>query len=219
MSPVLANIYLHTVLDEWFLQNHTRHGDVIIRYADDALFLFGREEQANKFLGDLEERVKQYGLKLNADKSHNLTFSRSNQEHFHFLGLTFYWGIQGSKRILKIKTQKNKLIKSMQEFDAWIKQVRSQKELKTIWALAKSKIQGHINYFGYKMNVPKLNHFYHQAVISLFKWLNRRSQRRSYSWEGFNERLKYFPLIEPWEKMKLKSVGWDPYKGVLYQLD
>ncbi len=217
MSPVLANIYLHEVLDEWFLQNHASYGNVIIRYADDALFLFSIEEQAIKFLGELEERVKCYGLKLNTDKSRRLTFSKSNHEHFHFLGLTFYWGIQGSKRTLKIKTQKDKLIKSMQEFDAWIKQVRSQEDPKIIWSLAKAKIQGHINYFGYKMNIPKLNHFYHQAVTSLYKWLNRRSQRRSYSWEGFNERLKYFPLIKPWEKAELKSLGWDPDKGVLYR--
>ncbi len=217
MSPVLANIYLHEALDEWFLQNHATCGNVIVRYADDALFLFSIEEQATKFLKELNERVTHYGLKLNADKSRNLTFSKSTNEHFHFLGFTYYWGTQGSRRILKLKTQKDKLIKSMQEFEAWIKQVRSQKDLKTIWALAKSKIQGHINYFGYKLNVTKLNHFYYQAVLSLFKWLNRRSQRRSYSWEGFNERLKYFPLIKPWEKMKLKSVGWDPYKGALYR--
>ena len=217
MSPVLANIYLHETLDEWFLQEYSTGGNLIVRYADDALFLFSIEEQATKFLNELDERVKRYGLKLNADKSRNLTFTKSNHEHFHFLGFTFYWGIQGSRRTLKIKTQKEKLIKSMQEFDAWIKQARSQQDLKTIWSLAKSKIQGHINYFGYRINILKLNHFYHQAVISLFKWLNRRSQRRSYSWEGFNERLKYFPLITPWNKMKLKSVGWDPYKGVLYR--
>jgi group II intron reverse transcriptase/maturase len=214
MSPVLANIYLHETLDEWFLQKHSLHGNVIIRYADDALFLFSREEQAMKFLGELKERVKRYGLELNADKSRSLIFSKSHHEHFHFLGFTFYWGIQGSKRVLKIKTQKDKLIKSMQKFDVWIKQIRNQKDLKTIWSLAKAKIQGHINYFGYNMNTPKLNHFYHQAVRSLFKWLNRRSQRRSYSWEGFNERLKHFPLIKPWEKAKLKSLGWDPYEGI-----
>lgn len=217
MSPILANIYLHEVLDAWFLQNYGSYNNVIVRYADDALFFFSFEEKAIKFLGELTKRVKHYGLSLNIDKSRSLTFSKKNHEHFHFLGFTFYWGIQGSKRTLKIKTQKDKLIKSMQEFEAWIKEARSKKDLKTIWSLAKTKIQGHINYFGYKINVLKLRHFYQQAVISLFKWLNRRSQRRSYSWEGFNERLKYFPLIVPWQEMKLKSVGWDPYKGVLYR--
>lgn len=217
MSPILANIYLHEVLDEWFLKNYASYNNVIVRYADDVLFFFSFEERAIKFLGELEERVKHYGLSLNADKSRSLTFSKKNHEHFHFLGFTFYWGKQGSRRTLKLKTNKDKLIKSMQEFDAWIKGSRSQKDLKTIWSLAKTKIQGHINYFGYKINTLKLHHFYQQAVISLFKWLNRRSQRRSYSWEGFKERLKHFPLIVPWEKMKLKSLGWDPYKGVLYR--
>ncbi len=214
MSPVLANIYLHEVLDEWFLQNYGSYNSVIVRYADDALFFFSIEERAMEFLEALGRRVEQYGLKLNADKSRTLTFTKDNHEHFHFLGFTFYWGKQGSKIILKIKTQKDRLIKSMQEFDAWIKQVRSQKDLKTIWSLAKAKIQGHINYFGYQMNTPKLNHFYSEAVKSLFKWLNRRSQRRSYRWEGFNERLKHFPLRKPWEKAKLKSIGLDPYKGI-----
>lgn len=213
MSPVLANIYLHEVLDEWFLQHYASYNNVIVRYADDALFFFNQKEQATGFLSELGKRVERYGLKLNQEKSRALTLTKSNHEHFHFLGFTFYWGKQGSRTILKVKTQKEKLIKSMQEFEAWIKQIRSRKSLKTIWLLAKAKIQGHINYFGYQMNTPKLNHFYHEAIKSLFKWLNRRSQRRSYGWEGFSERLKHFPLIKPWRDAKLKSLGWDPYKA------
>ena len=83
--------------------------------------------------------------------------------------------------------------------------------MKEIWALAKAKVRGHINYFGYCMNGLKLNHFYHFVIKSLFKWLNRRSQKRSYTWKGFSERLKNFPLMEQLKNMKLKQLGWNPY--------
>lgn len=105
MSPVLANIYLHEVLDEWFLRNYSSGNSVKVRYADDALFLFSIEEQAMKFRSELEERVKSYGLSLNEDKSRILTFSKNNHEHFHFLGFTFYWGIQGSSPVTRIVSQ------------------------------------------------------------------------------------------------------------------
>lgn len=95
----------------------------------------------------------------------------------------------------------------MQEFDRWIKRVRNQMKLKEIWELAKAKIRGHNNYYGYWMNAPKLNHYYSEAVKSMFKWLNRRSQKPSYSWEGFHQRLKYFPLKRPLERSVLKELG------------
>jgi RNA-directed DNA polymerase len=136
--------------------------------------------------------------------------AKNQHTHFSFLGFTFYWGKQGRRRILKVKTQKERLIRSLQEFEQWIKKIRNQKPLKSIWELAKSKIRGHLNYYGFRMNALKLNHFYWEAIRSLFKWLNRRSQKRSYNWEGFTERLKYFPLMIPLADMKLKQLGWNP---------
>lgn len=211
MSPILANVYLHEVIDTWFIERYASYNNVIVRYADDAVFFFKKEETAISFINDLKERVKQYGLSLNEDKTHSLTMAKDLHTHFSFLGFTFYWGRQGSRCILKVKTQKEKLIKSMQEFDQWIKKVRSQKKLKDIWELARSKIRGHVNYFGYQMNGLKLNHFLWSATASLFKWLNRRSQKRSYNWEGFNERLKNFPLLPSLATLKLKPLGWSPY--------
>jgi len=210
MSPILANIYLHEVIDEWFLSRYASHGNVVVRYADDAVFFFHLEEETVKFLGELRTRVKEFGLSLNEDKTHNLTMAKNQHTHFSFLGFTFYWGKQGRRRILKVKTQKERLIRSLQEFEQWIKKIRNQKPLKSIWELAKSKIRGHLNYYGFRMNALKLNHFYWEAIRSLFKWLNRRSQKRSYNWEGFTERLKYFPLMIPLADMKLKQLGWNP---------
>jgi len=73
------------------------------------------------------------------------------------------------------------------------------------------KIRGHVNYYGYHMNALKLHHFYAAAVRSLYKWLNRRSQKRSYNWDGFKERLKHLPLMNPIADLKLKQLGWNPY--------
>ena len=84
-------------------------------------------------------------------------------------------------------------------------------KLKEIWRLAKSKIMGHINYYGYALNNLKLNHFYFEAIGSLFKWLNRRSQKRSYTWEGFDERLKNLPLMPAWNNQKLKQPYYVSY--------
>ena len=211
MSPILANVYLHEALDMWFIQNYASYNNIMVRYADDAVFFFNKEETAVKFLDDLNCRVNNFGLKLNSDKTRSLMIAKGSHAQFSFLGFTFYWGKQGSRCILKVKTQKEKLIKAVQEFDQWIKSIRSKTKLISIWALARAKILGHINYYGYWMNALKLKHFYLSAVQSLYKWLNRRSQKHSYNWKGFKERLKNFPLVNPIEATKLKQLGWNPY--------
>ena len=149
MSPILANIYLNEVIDQWFIKNYASYNNIIVRYADDALFFFNKEENANKFLKELENRVQKYGLSLNKDKTNILTLAKEDHKQFNFLGFTFYWGKQQKRIILKVKTQKEKLLKGIQEFDSWIKSVRNKMKLKEIWQLAKSKITGHNNYYGY----------------------------------------------------------------------
>ena len=211
MSPILANIYLNEVLDQWFKENYGSYNNIIVRYADDGIFFFRKEEDASVFMNKLKDRVKLYKLELNSDKTKLMSFNKIDNNHFHFLGFTFYWGKQGTRKILKLKTQKERLLKGIQEFYYWIKKIRNKLKLKEIWSLAKSKITGHINYFGYQMNGLKIFHFYKEATKALFKWLNRRSQKRSYSHEGFLERIKNFPLIKPWKQLELKQLGWNPY--------
>jgi len=211
-SPILANIYLNELLDQWFVQNHASYNSIIVRYADDAVFLFRSEETAMTFVEQLYQRVAAYGLELNREKTRIITFRNTEKTQFDFLGFTFYWGKGvGRKHLLKVKTQKKGLHKKLQEFDHWVKEIRSQLKLSEIWSLAKAKLRGHYEYYGYWMNRPKLNHFYYEAVRSLFRWLNRRSQKRSYSWEGFQERLKQFPLGEPPPINQLRNLGWNPY--------
>ena len=207
MSPILANIYLNEVVDQWFLENYASYSNTIVRYADDAVFFFKKEDDAKKFLKDFKERVSSYGLIINEDKSKAFSFKKSEFNSFNFLGFTFYWGKTCKRRILKVKTEKTKLLKSINEFYSWVKENRNRYKLRIIWDTANAKLRGHYNYFGYWMNRPKLNHFYWEAIKSLFKWLNRRSQKSSYNWESFKERLKNHPLIEPPELSKLKTLG------------
>lgn len=205
MSPVLANLFLHEMLDEWFLKNHASSSNVIVRYADDAVFLFESSSKATRFVEGLKNRVKQFGLELNKEKSNIIRFDRMDRTSFDFLGFTFYWSKKRRhvEASLAIKTQQKTLHKKIQEFYLWIKSVRSKLKLQEIWQLAILKLIGHYNYYGFADNLAKLNHFYQEAIRSLFKWLNRRSQMSSYSWEQFKRRLASNPLPAPPPMTKL----------------
>jgi len=209
MSPILANIYLHYVLDEWFLQNYASYSDIIVRYADDAVFFFKSEQKAKQFFAHLKERVSEFGLVLNEEKSVIINFSKNERNSFNFLGFTFYWDKKRPyiKQALKIKTQQKTLHRKIQDFYLWIKSCRSSLKIDRIWKLAKAKLQGHFNYYGFSDNLPKLNHFYYEAIRSLFVWLNRRSQKQSYTWEQFQERLKFNPLPTVPSMAKLKHLN------------
>jgi RNA-directed DNA polymerase len=213
VSPILANIYLHQALDEWFLENYASNDSVVVRYADDAVFMFSKEERAKDFLTSLRTRLTQYGLSLNEDKTRIIDFTKGKNNIFHFLGFTFYWAMrkQGRDRLpLIIKTHKEKFMKKVQEFVDWIKTNRSRLKLAKIVELTKSKLQGHFNYYGFYCNWPKLNQFRYKVIHNLFKWLNRRSQRKSMTWEKFKRKI--IPLIpKPPTMSKLKQLGWSPY--------
>ena len=206
-SPILANIYLNQVLDQWFTENYQTNGNIMVRYADDAVFLFRKEEDLRNFEKGLRLRMTQYSLVVNEEKTHTIKLDKKSCLSFTFLGFTFYWRKQGRRRIFKLKTSKKTLIRAIKSFYQWVKSNRNHYKLLVLWEKAKSKISGHVNYFGYWMNSPKVNHFIWEAERSLYKWLNRRSQKKSYNWEGFRERLKYFPLTLPLDKIKWRHIG------------
>jgi group II intron reverse transcriptase/maturase len=210
MSPILANVYLNEMLDQWFIRKYKPSEGVIVRYADDAIFVFRKEDEANGFLESLKERANAYGLTLNEDKTRRIDFGKGENNHFHFLGFTFYWGRKPRQvnKTLKVKTQQEKLSKKIQEFYCWIKKVRSFLKTSEIWKTATAKLIGHYNYFGFRSNHRKLYHFYWEATKSLFKWLNRRSQKQSYTWEQFKDRLKSCPLPMPPATRELKALQW-----------
>lgn len=213
MSPILANIYLHHVLDKWFVTNYGSKEAVMVRYADDAVFMFSQEEKATAFLRELEERLTKYGLALNSDKTRIINFKKGKEQVFHFLGFTFYWNHKrGWNKInLVIKTQKDKLFKKVSEYTEWLKTSRAKHSTKEIWEITAAKLRGHYNYFGYYCNRSKLMHFYTAVTQSMFKWLNRRSQRKSFTWKQFVAKLKAKPLPRPPGPTQLKQLGWSPY--------
>ena len=181
-SPVLANIYLHTVLDQWFRENFK--GQHMVRYADDAVFFFSTEEKAKHFLEQLQERVQRYGLTLHPEKTKMLRMNKASKKSFDFLGFTFYWKKSNNRRTLMVKTQKDRLRKAMKEFYKWVKDKRNKIKLQYLWKLAKSKIEGYLNYFGYRINIGSCYKYVQEAKRAMYKWINRRSQKPSYTWEG-----------------------------------
>jgi group II intron reverse transcriptase/maturase len=208
VSPVLANLYLHFLLDTWF-HDHYRGQGRMIRYADDAVFVFGDAKAAAKFRSALEERLREGGLRLNLDKSSIVPFSRRNPKGtVSFLGFELYWGRDAAKRrLLKVKTTNKSLHRGMRAFNEWVKRWRNRMKLDRLWSLASTKLQGHFNYFGIRTNSPKLSHFYESCVSSLFRWLNRRSQKRSFTWEQFARRLFFNPLPLPPLELNLRDVS------------
>jgi len=207
MSPILANIYLNEVVGQWFIKSYANYNNIIVRYADDAVFLFKKESDAKDFMLQFKARIEEFGLSLNMDKTKTINFNKSKENSFDFLGFTLYWGKQNKKRTLKVKTQKEKLVKGFDEFYEWIKTNRNRMKLQEIWSITKNKLQGHYNYFGFWMNRQKLVHFYSEAIKALFKWLNRRSQKSSYSWESFLRKLEFNPLPIPPRVEALMKLG------------
>lgn len=208
VSPVLANIYLHFLLDRWFEQNYRSSGRMI-RYADDAVFVFEDRTAAEKFRTALERRLAEGELTLNLDKSAIVPFSRRSPEGtISFLGFELYWGRDRQRRRhLKLKTLATRLSRSINSFTDWIKTARNRMKLDKLWRLVRAKFQGHFQYYGVRTNSAKLSHFYHACVGALYKWLNRRSQKRSFTWERFEQRLRFNPLPKPPPNVELRDVS------------
>jgi hypothetical protein len=199
ISPILANIYLHYLLDEWFKENWLDQGQ-FVRYADDVVFILNDLDHAAVFKQALSEHLRLEGkIALNETKSKIVSFTRQNpQGTFTFLGFEFYWGkYTAYRKVLKVKTSAKALSRSIQAFKMWIKRVRNRMRLDKIWALAQLKLIGHYNYYGVTWNLRRLNHFYWVCLTELFKWLNRRSQKRSFTWERFQRRIFFNPLSKP----------------------
>jgi group II intron reverse transcriptase/maturase len=200
ISPILANIYLHSILDLWFEKEWSGKGQMI-RYADDAVFVFNNDQDATLFQSALKERLWNEGsIKLNEEKSGITKFSKRKPEgDIPFLGFILYWGRKGltKLRMLKVKTAPKKVALSIQRFKEWIKANRHRHRLAKLWDLASVRIQGHFNYYGVSTNEAKLYHYYCACRREFFKWINRRSQKRSYTWEAFLQRLKFDPLPVP----------------------
>lgn len=201
VSPILANVYLHYVLDLWFEKVVKRRGRgeaCVIRYADDFVCAFEHRQDAEGFYRALGERLRKFGLELAEDKTRIIAFERhQSQTRFEFLGFEFRWGIDRSgKPHLERRTARSKLRKSLANFTQWCQENRNLR-LRKLFEQLSLKLRGHYNYYGVPGNYGGLKEFHGQAVRILWKWLNRRSQRRSFNWRGFQDLMVHFQLPRP----------------------
>lgn len=204
ISPMLANIYLHHALDEWFeetVKAHCREAAYLCRYADDFVCAFASETDAERFYRALGPRLEKFALEVAEEKTNLLRFSRldrlNNSGSFEFLGFEFRWGrTRRRKAVLKRRTARAKYRASLANFQAWSrKHSRLRKE--ALFNLLNAKLRGYYNYYGIRGNSKSLSDFLYQVKRILFRELNRRSQRRSYTWNGFNELIKVYKLERP----------------------
>ena len=203
VSPVLSNVYLHYVLDLWFekvIKPQCRGEACLLRYADDYICAFEHQEEAEQFYAVLGPRLEKFGLTLATEKTRILPFSRqqpTGQGSFEFLGFEFRWGQdRAGKAHLKRRTARPKLRASLQRFTQWCKENR-QRRLSVLFKQLNSKLRGYYQYYGVHGNSASLKQFFDGALRILLKWLNRRSQRHSYNWQGFKATLEHFKVERP----------------------
>lgn len=198
ISPVLSNIYLHFVLDQWFgrkIKSQCTGKAILIRYADDFVAAFRYHKDAVKFMRMLKPRFSRFGLELAKEKTRKLRFNRyrkEDSEAFEFLGFEFRWIVsRRGKDIIRLRTSRKKLRKIVSEFKQWCIEYRN-KRLKWIMAHVKSKLRGLKNYFGVIGNSASLREILYLFKRLLYKWLNRRSERKSYNWKTFQQMLRFY---------------------------
>lgn len=227
ISPVLANVYLHYALDLWFekvYRKSCKGKAKLIRYADDFVMCFQNREDATGFPAALTERLVKFGLEVEPTKTKVLEFGRDAVRQalargerpgtFDFLGFTHYCGRtkDGKRFRMKRVTSRKKLRAKLVKLKESLKRMRV---LPTRWILEQvgRKLRGHYAYYGVSDNHRGLVRFYREATKLLFKWLNRRSQRRSYTWAEFKELLQHFPLPLPHVRVHLFYQTSNDYLG------
>jgi RNA-directed DNA polymerase len=209
ISPILGNIYLHHVLDEWFeeeVKPRLKGKSVMIRFADDFLMGFEHEEDARRVMEVLGKRLGRYNLKLHPDKTRLVDFRRPSWDqtegkgpgHFDFLGFTIFWrrNRKGRGWHMSMKTRSARLSRAKRRIHAFCRSQRH-KAVKEQHAALVRRIQGHFNYFGVNDNQRCLKALVEAVKRSWFKWLNRRSQRSQMTWERFNDMMSVYPLPTP----------------------
>jgi RNA-directed DNA polymerase len=210
ISPMLANVYLHYVLDVWFEQEvkpRLRGRAFLIRYADDLVMGFACEDDARRVLEVLPKRFGKYGLTLHPDKTRLMPFGRPSGSRtktdsgeggkpgtFEFLGFTHYWGrSRKGYWMVQRKTASSRLSRALAKIAAWCRSNRHRpvaEQHQTLW----QKVRGHFGYFGVAGNSEALRRFRHEVARIWRKWLSRRRRRGPLSWLRFTELLRRYPL-------------------------
>ena len=210
VSPILANIFLHEVLDAWFdreVKPRLAGKAALFRYADDAVFLFADETDAQKVMDVLPKRLGKYGLELHPDKTRLVDFRRPDRfppaggstgpGTFDLLGFTHHWGkARSGKWIVKRRTAKDRFRRALKRVADWCREHRHD-EVRTQQEALGQKLRGHFGYFGIRGNFDAIARFAREVTEVWRKWLSRRSQRASVPWEQMHGLLKRYPLPQP----------------------
>lgn len=208
LSPMMGNVYLHYVLDLWFeseVKPRLQGKATLVRYADDFIIGFEREDDARRVMAVIEKRVGRFGLTLHPDKTRLLPFwqpPRTQQggkgpATFDFLGFTFYWRRTRSGRWrLWCKTRQTSLRRAKRSIYEWCRSHRHL-PIQAQHAALYRRLQGHFNYFGVNGNYRSLALLVEATERTWYKWLCRRSQRKRLAWDRFSNLLKWWPLPRP----------------------
>jgi group II intron reverse transcriptase/maturase len=203
VSPVLANVYLHYALDLWFekvVKKYLKGEAYILRFADDFVCAFTHYGDAKRFEAVLYKRLAKFGLEVAEEKTQTLRFSRFGNEAngvFTFVGFEFRWvrrrsGKMGVARYTCPKKQQA----SMRNLTEWIRKHRHQR-ITPLMHQVRRKLQGYQQYYGVRGNSRRLSQVFEACKKLLFKWLNRRSDKSSYTWKGFVKVLRFFRFPAP----------------------
>ena len=210
ISPLLANIYLHYALDEWWVKEvqPLMHGRCfLIRYADDFVLGFEYESDARRVLTVLPQRMEKYGLTVHPDKTRLVKFTKSVQYApedpfngtFDFLGFTHYWSqSRQGYWVIKRKTMRSRLKRAMKRIHDWCK-FNLHLPVSEQYDMLCRKLRGHYQYYGIRCNMRMLERVYQEVLRQWQHWLSRRSQKTRYSmvWSEFEKILARFPLPKP----------------------
>jgi group II intron reverse transcriptase/maturase len=214
LSPILANIYLHHVIDEWFAaisKSHLKGKTTQIRFVDDMCFVFQFYSQAERFYQVLGKRLSKYGLELHEDKSRLLPSGNRAAARAHaagtriptykFLGFTCYWGLSASGKFwrLKVKSRSDRKRAKLVGLRKFLKENRNTPSTPLLIERVKSVVRGWINYHAVSDNHRQVNSFIRESRRILFKWFNRRGGKKRWNWERVTrllDRVNY-PTIPP----------------------
>lgn len=207
VSPLLANIYLHEVLDRWFadeVQPRLEGKAVLVRYADDFVMVFASARDAHRVMAVLPKRFGKYGLTLHPEKTRMVPFrrpqwhaSKQPAQRFDFLGFTHYWARSRKGHwVVKRQTASQRFSRAVRAVDEWCRRRRHWPVREQHAGLVR-KLKGHCAYYGITGNSRALGRFHYELRRHWQRWLNRRSQRRRMPWARFARLLGVYPLPAP----------------------
>lgn len=202
ISPLLANIYLHVVLDEWWTKDvlpRMRGKAFLIRYADDFVMVFSEKRDAERVLAVLPKRFGRFGLTLHPEKTRMVRFlppgpKGEEPESFDFLGFTHYLGrTERGFWTPRHKTARKRFSRALKQLGEWMRAARHVPIDRQAVTLGQ-KLRGHFSYYGLRGNSKAIGRFANEARRLWRKWLSRRSQRGRLTWDAFNKLLDRYPL-------------------------